>query len=102
MTKACTATLRFSLPIETKYLQNVDIIIKDYKAPTMYTVTKHLSDCVVTDKSLTVTISAEEMKNFEEHNKAKIQLIAYFTDGTKHGDNIFYREIKELLDEEVI
>lgn len=102
MTKACTATLKFILPIDTKFLKDVDIIVKDYKASTMYTVTKHLSDCIITNKSLTITISAEEMANFKEHNKAKIQLIAYFVDGTKNADNIFYREIKELLDEEVI
>ena len=101
MTKACTATLRFLLPIETKYLQDVDIIVKDYKAPTMYTITKHLSDCDIKEKALIITLSAQEMTGFEEHNKAKIQLIAYFVDGTKHADNIFYREIRELLGEEV-
>lgn len=102
MTKASTATLRFTLPIDTKFLKDVDIIVRDYKAPTMYTVTKHLSDCIITNKSLITTISAEEMANFKEHNKVKIQLIAYFVDNTKNVDNVFYREIEELLDEKVI
>ena len=102
MTKASTATLKFNLPFSTSLLKDINIIVKDYKAPTMYTITKHLSDCEVTEKSLRVTISAEEMSGFEENNKAKIQLQATFIDGTKQPSNVFIRPIKELLDEEVI
>ena len=102
MTKGATATLRFSFPFSTTLLQDVTITVKDYKSPTMYTVKKTLDDCAIGEKSVMVTLSPQETMNFEEHNKLKIQLAAYFTDGSKHLSDVFYKTVKEILDEEVI
>lgn len=102
MTKSCTSTLRFSFPFSTSLLEDVTIVVKDYKSPTMYTVTGKLNECVIEENSIMFTISSKEMSNFGEHNKLKIQLIAYFTDGTKHTSKIFYRTVKEITDEEVV
>lgn len=102
MTKGSTSTLKFILPFNTSLLKEVNIIVKDYKHPKMYTVIRHLSDCEVGEKTLRTTISAEEMMNFDENHKVKIQLQCTFTDGQKQNSVVFYRDIKELLDEEVV
>lgn len=102
MTKGATATLRFSFPFSTTLLKDVLIVVKDYKSPTMYTIRKKLSDCVVNEKSVMATLTPQETINFKEHNKLKIQLTAYFNDGSKHLSDVFYKTVKEILDEEVV
>ena len=102
MTRNSTITLRFILPFNTSVIQEVNIVIIDYKSPQMYRVTKHLSDCEVDEKTLRVTLSAEETNGFKDNSKVKIQLQCTMTDGTKQNSNVFYKTINELLDEEVI
>ena len=102
MTKSCTSTLRFSFPFSTSLLEDVTIVVKDYKSPTMYTVRGKLNECAIEENSIMFTISSREMSNFGEHNKLKIQLIAYFTNGTKRASKVFYRTIEEIIDEEVV
>ena len=102
MTKGSTPTLKFTFPFETKYIKEVTITIIDYKSPTMYTIEKHLSDCDIYDKAVSVRLQSEETLKLEENNKIKIQIIVETTDGGKYPSEVFYREVKELLEKEVI
>lgn len=102
MTKGSTPTLKFNFPFETKYIKDVTITIMDYKSPTMYTIYKHLTDCNIHDKAVSVKLTKEETLNFEENNKVKIQIVVDTIDGGSYPSDIFYRQVKELLEKEVI
>lgn len=101
MTKKSTATLKFILPFETKYIQKATIVVQDYKNPTMFTIKKQLGECEVQQYWLRTTLSSEDMNNFKDYAKLKIQLFVTFTDGSKQSSECFYKTVKEIIDNEV-
>lgn len=100
MRRLTTPTHIFNIPFETDLIEKMRIV---YAQSEEIILTKELSDCVLSDKSVSVTLTQEETYLFDNKKHAvEIQLHILTTGGDSVVSNIIRVLVEKCLDTEVL
>lgn len=100
MRRLTTPTHIFNIPFETDLIEKMRIV---YAQNEEIILTKELSDCVLSDKSVSVTLTQEETYLFDNKKHAvEIQLHILTTGGDSVVSNIIRVLVEKCLDTEVL
>ena len=94
MRRGTTPTITFNLPFEVSTVRNVEVYFAQNDELKL---TKEVADCVLTGKTLAVTLSQAETLSFDEEEKLEVQARFVFTDGSVDATEIIKQKVKEIL-----
>lgn len=94
MRRGTTPTLTFNLPFDVSTVRNVEVYFAQNDAPI---ITKEMEDCVLSGRTLAVTLTQAETLSFDDDAKLEVQARFVFTDGSVDATNIIKQKVKEIL-----
>ena len=94
MRRGTTPTIIFNLPFDVSTVRNVEVYFAQNDE---LLVTKGRSDCVLSGKTLAVTLTQEETLSFDNDEKLEVQARFVFTDGSVDATDIIKQKVKEIL-----
>lgn len=92
--RGTTPTITFNLPFDVSTIRNCEVYFAQNDE---LLVTKAIEDCVLEDRTLSVTLSQEDTLAFDDDAKLEMQIRFVFTNGTVDATQIVKGKIGRIL-----
>lgn len=92
--RGTTPTVTFNLPFDVSTIRNCEVYFAQNDE---LLVTKAIEDCVLEDRTLSVTLSQEDTLAFDDDAKLEMQIRFVFTNGTVDATQIVKGKIGRIL-----
>lgn len=92
--RGTTPTVTFNLPFDVSTIRNCEVYFAQNDE---LLVTKAIEDCVLEDRTLSVTLSQEDTLAFDDDAKLEMQIRFVFTNGTVDATQIIKGKIGRIL-----
>lgn len=92
--RGTTPTITFNLPFDVSEIRNCEVYFAQNDE---LLVTKEIEDCVLEDRTLSVTLSQEDTLAFDDDAKLEMQIRFVFTNGTVDATQIVKGKIGRIL-----
>lgn len=92
--RGTTPTVTFNLPFDVSTIRNCEVYFAQNDE---LLVTKAMEDCVLEDRTLSVTLTQSDTLQFDDDAKLEMQIRFVFTNGTVDATQIIKGKIGRIL-----